>query len=91
MSAESLVVDVGAVSAYPAAPQFLVAFTPNYLLCRVETGSPGVLLSFDGVNDHVHVKAADPNLYLPSHVQKVWLKEDGVGACTVRIGAYTNA
>jgi len=86
----SSVSDLNAVSAYPATPQVSLQFVPDFYVLRVETGAVGVLVSFDGVNDHLHFKPTDLQIPIHSKATKVWLKEDGAGACTFRVSALSN-
>jgi len=90
MSQFSIVPDLNAVSAYPSAPQVVVPFVPSYYVLRVETGAVGVLVSFDGVSDHLHVKPNDLPIPFPAKATKLWLKEDAAGACTFRVSALCN-
>ena len=90
MSAYSTTVTLTSVSSYPTSPQFVCPFQPDYLVIRVESGTPGVYISLDGVNDHMHYKAADAfNVLLPTKASRVWLREDGAGASTALIAGFT--
>lgn len=86
MPAQSQTVTVAA--SYTAAPDISLPFEPDTLMLRSEAGS--FFFSFDGVNNHGRVIAADPNLALSTKRTKVWLKQDG-GAATARISAFTVA
>lgn len=89
MSAQSTVVTLTGISAYPATPQVTVPFKPDAYYIRVESGTPGVYISFDGVNDFLHVVPLDALVPIQTKAQKVWLKEDGAGASTCRVSALT--
>ena len=89
MSQHSSLVTLTSVSTYPANPQVEVPFVPDTFFVRVESGSPGVYVSFDGVNDFLHVVPLDALVPLPCKVRAVWLREDGAGACTCRVSALT--
>lgn len=89
MSQQSAVVTLTSVSAYPSAPQFAADFKPDFFVFRLETGTPGLLVSFDGKNDHLHIFPNDPPVLYPTKAQNVWLKEDGAGASTWRVSALT--
>lgn len=89
MSQHSSLVTLTGISAYPASAQVEVPFVPDTFFIRVESGTPGVYVSFDGVNDFLHVVPLDALVPLPCKATKVWLKEDGAGACTCRVSALT--
>lgn len=91
MSVHSVLATLTSVSAYPATPQVDVPFLPDSLAFKVESGTPGVLISFDGVSDHLHVVAGDLLVTLRTRCRKVWLKEDAGGASTFRVSAFTDA
>ena len=91
MSVHSVLATLTSVSAYPATPQVDLPFLPDSLYLKVESGTPGVLVSFDGVNDHLHVVSTDLLVLVRTRCRKVWLKEDGAGASTFRVSAFTDA
>ena len=89
MSAQSNVVTLTGISAYPTAPQVDVPFKPDTYYFRVESGTPGVYVSFDGTNDCLHIVPLDALVPIFTKAQKVWLREDGAGASTCRVSAIT--
>lgn len=90
MSVHSTIATLTSVSAYPASPQVEVPFLPDALYLKVESGTPGVLVSFDGVNDHLHIVPDDLLVLVRTRCTKVWLKEDTAGASTFRVSAFTD-
>jgi hypothetical protein len=91
MPAFAVVKDLNAVVAYPAAPQVALAFKPDTLLFRVETGVPGVYISLDGTTDFLHITPADGLVKIRCRLQELWLKEDANAASTCRVSAITDA
>jgi hypothetical protein len=89
MSQKSDVITLTGVSAYPASPQIVTPFQPDTYYVRIESGTPGVFISFDGANDALHVLPLDVLVPIPCKAQKVWLKEDGAGVSTCRVSALT--
>lgn len=74
-------------AAYATSPDVSLDFEPDTLMFRAVSGN--FFFSFDGVNDHGMVNAADSGqLVLPTKRKKVWLKQNG-GASTARVGAIT--
>lgn len=64
------------------------SFVPDYWIFRAVAGN--YFYSFDGINDHGMVNAADTvPLKIPCKARKVWTKQNG-GAATARLQAFTN-
>jgi len=78
---------VVAPATYNTAPDISLSFQPDQFVFRADSGD--FLLSFDGVNDHGLVKAADlVPLYVFCKNKKVWFKQSG-GASTARTMCFT--
>ncbi len=91
MSIYRTTVDVSAVSAYPAAsaPSVTIPFTPKTITVVNNAPTIGVLLSFDGVEDHAELLPGLPGAgrVFTQRVTKLWFKRSAANATTVEIVA----
>lgn len=91
MSIQLFTVDVSAQAAYPAAgsQQVVIPFVPKTLTMSIVSGTEGVKVSFDGVNDHIQLTPGTPlQGYVAqqgSGMQNVWLKRNAAGAGIVHL------
>lgn len=91
MSIKLFTVDVSAQAAYPAAnaPQVVIPFVPKSLTMSIISGTEGVKVSFDGVDDHIQLTPGTPlQGYVAqqgSGMQNVWLKRNAAGAGIVHL------
>lgn len=77
---------VVAPASYNTNPDVALAFEPNTWVLKASAGT--VVVSFDGVNDHVTLASAEANLPLSTKFTKLWVKQSG-GAATLRWSALT--
>lgn len=83
----SPVLDYTAVASYPTNPQVTIPFEPRVTNIQNESATGDVFISFDGINDHMHIVAGRTYSTTFTRLQKIWFRSGTTGTTGLRIAA----